>query len=91
MFNCALLGKSLCCYVDEREARWSYEKILGGVGRSSLATPDLRWEMVLRLVSSLIYGVGICPLKPYGIGQRYLCCGSLGDFRWLQSMERKLC
>jgi hypothetical protein len=63
MFNCALLGKSLCCYVDEREARWSYEKILGGVGRSSLATPDLRWEMVLRLVSSLIYGVGICPLK----------------------------
>ena len=63
MFNRSLLGKSLCCYVDERVAWWSYEKMLGGVGRSSLATPYLRLEMVLRLVSSMICGVGICSLK----------------------------
>jgi hypothetical protein len=36
-----------------------YERILGGVGRSSLVIPDLRWEMAPRSSSSMIYGVRI--------------------------------
>jgi hypothetical protein len=39
---------------------WSdYGRILGGVGRSSLAILDLRWEMAPRLASGMISGVGI--------------------------------
>ena len=38
---------------------WAYGSILEGVGKSSLAIPDLRWEMTPKLVSSMICGVGI--------------------------------
>lgn len=40
-----------------------YGKILGEIGGSSLAIPNLRWEMAPRSVSGMICGVRIWPLK----------------------------
>lgn len=42
---------------------WGFGRILGGVGRNFQVIPDLRWEIAPRLVSGIIYGVGIWPLK----------------------------
>jgi hypothetical protein len=38
--------------------RWSYGRILGRIGGSFQVIPVLRWEMVPRLDSCMIYGVG---------------------------------
>jgi hypothetical protein len=42
---------------------WVYGIILGGVGGSFLVTPDLRWKIAPRLDSSMIFGLGIWPLR----------------------------
>jgi hypothetical protein len=39
--------------------QWGYERMLGGVGGSFQAIPDLRWEMASRLYSGMIYDVWI--------------------------------
>jgi len=43
--------------------RWVYGRILEGVGKTSLAIPDLRWKMEPRLVYGMIYGEGIWLLR----------------------------
>jgi hypothetical protein len=40
-------------------------KSIRRAGGSSLAIPNLRWVMALRLVSSTIYGVEIWPLRKH--------------------------
>jgi hypothetical protein len=41
---------------------WVYGRILGGVGKRFVVTPDLKWEIALRFNSGMIFGVGIWPL-----------------------------
>lgn len=67
--------------------RWSYGRILGGVGGSFQVIPDLRWEMDPKLYSGNDLWRGDKALKEafpnlYGILARRM---------WLKSMECKLC
>jgi hypothetical protein len=61
--------------------------MLGGVGGSFQAIPDLRWEMASRLYSGMIYDVRIWPLrKPFQMymvlfGKLCFSCDSLGAFK----------
>jgi hypothetical protein len=40
---------------------WVYGRILCGVGRSFVVSPDLRWEITQRLDFGMIFGVGYGP------------------------------
>jgi hypothetical protein len=57
----------------------------------------LRWEMAPKLDSSMISGVGIWPLRRlfrfilYCLRKRCLCCDSLENLWWFQSIEHELC
>lgn len=42
---------------------WGYVRKLEGVEGNCLAIPDLRWKMASRSISSMIYGMGLWPLK----------------------------
>ena len=42
---------------------WAYGIIVGGNGEHFIVILDLRWEIVLRLVSSIIFSVRMRPLR----------------------------
>jgi hypothetical protein len=72
-------------------------RILGGIRGIFRVTPNLRWEMALRLDFGMISSVGMWPLrKPFLIylallAQRMPLSWLTWSFTVVQSVERELC